>query len=151
MLVAGICQSCSSSKALERNSANTTKNTPALLPFVEQYINCLNERNTDCLMNLYDADYKSYSPILAPADLASFVRETVENLRKNNFEVAVKIKDIDQGDKIAYITMDWQLKSIGTPKDTDPFASVQRLDLWKLDKLNKWRILRTVIYNEKAF
>jgi hypothetical protein len=145
----------STAESGRRNSANKniaqSISTPDLLPAVQQHIDCLNDRNVDCLLSLYAEDYKSFSPILTPSDLAAFVRETVNNLRRNNFAIAARIKDIDQGSHFAYVAMDWQLKVKDETKANDPFANVQRIDLWKLDKQNKWRIFRTVIYNERAF
>lgn len=117
----------------------------------EQYVQYHNKRDVEGLLNLYHKDYRSLSPVHRPDDIRQFIQKNLTNLERNNFEIAARVKDLDVGTTQAFVNMDWQLKTKGTPKQTDPFANVQRLDIWKLDASNNWRIFRTIIYQESAF
>jgi len=139
-------------QACSQKKAKTSRlGTGDLKSSIEQFVNCHNTRDQTCLINLYHKNYESLSPINKPESLPDFIKETLQNLQKNNFEVAIQLKEIEAGINQAYVSMNWQLKAKGTPKEDDPFANVQRLDIWKKDAANNWRILRTIIYNEKAF
>jgi hypothetical protein len=139
-------QNCHSSKSLSKQNS-----TELLNERIEEYINCLNARNEQCLQQLYSKDYESLSPIHKPTNVNIFVQNTIQNLEKNNFIVAVKIREIQMSETLGYVTMNWQLKTKGTPSDDDPFANVQRIDIWKKDTTNNWVIFRTIIYDERTF
>lgn len=136
---------CKSTKPLQANQEIELRKN------VESFIAGFNNREKESLIDFFHKDYQSLSPINQPKNLAVFIENTLSNLEKNNFEVAIKIKEIDAGAQIAYVSMDWQLKTKGVAKAIDPYANVQRVDIWKKDTSNKWCIFRTIIYNEKAF
>ncbi len=118
---------------------------------IQNFVSCHNNRDLDCLLDLYHEDYASFSPINRPISISTFIKNNLANLDKNNFEVSIQIKEIETGESQAFIAMDWQLRTKGNPKADDPFANVQRLDIWKKDTSEKWRIYRTIIYSERTF
>jgi len=134
---------CSSKKGLQQQKSNQN-----LESSIKQFIHYHNSRDLNGLLNLYHQDYRSLSPVKQPENLQNFIQETLKNLEQNNFEVAVQLKEIEAGISQAFVSMNWQLKTKGTAKETDPFANVQRLDIWKLDSSDNWRIFRTIIYQE---
>ena len=132
-------------KSIQLHSAESLNNR------LKQFIHCHNTRDHDCLLNLYHKDYQSLSPINKPQSISVFIKNNLNNLEKNNFEVVIQIKEIGSGNSQAYVSMDWQLKTKGTPKADDPFANVQRLDIWKKTTDKQWVLFRTIIYNERRF
>lgn len=136
---------CKSTKPLQGNQQLELRKK------IDLFIHSFNNQDKKALLDIFHKDYQSFCPINKPDNISSFIESNLKNLVKNNFEIVVQIKEIESGLDQAFVSMNWQLKTRGAAKENDPFANVQRLDIWKLDSSNDWRLFRTVIYNEKAF
>lgn len=137
---------CSSGKNLSSKASNDL-----LKARINEYLHGLNSRDEIALRKMYSIDYESLSPVHKPQEINVFIKDLLTNLTKNNFEVIVQIKEIKASENLAFVTMNWQVKTIGEQNELDPFAKVQRLDIWQKNNSGDWFLFRTVIYNEKAF
>jgi len=114
---------------------------------INQFVSAINSRDKSILKKLIHPQYQGIAPIIKPQNVDRFSNDLIDNMEENDFEVQIKIKHIDMGAITAFSTMDWQIKS----KESNAlFVNVNRMDIWKKDN-NKWKLFRTLIYNEKAF
>lgn len=138
--------SCSSTKKL---SAQTE--VVAIRNSVEQLVHCYNKRDTDCLIQLFDPAYQSWSPVIQPENIPNFVRHSVRQFEKNDFEIKVQINEIEAGVQFAHVALRWTIFYKENRESKNPPVDVNRIDIWKKAAKRQWRLYRTVIYTEKRF
>ncbi|MFT5165247.1 MAG: hypothetical protein ACI8P3_000471, partial [Saprospiraceae bacterium] len=62
-------QTCNAAKGLQKQNSGVL-----LKERIQEYVNCLNDRNEACLQSLYSKDYQSLSPINKPEDINLFIK-----------------------------------------------------------------------------
>lgn len=137
--------SCSTSKKLVVASNSELRAT------VEKFVACYNNRDEQCLNELYDPAYQSLSPIISPEEINTFIKQSLENFEKNDFEIKVQIKEIETGSQLAHVALRWTIDTKNNSTSKNPYVDVDRIDIWRKKGTDQWRLFRTVIYQEQQF
>jgi len=144
LLLSIIC--CCACASVQTNQ----KNKPSLEASVRQMIECLNQRDAEGLSKLYAKDFEGIVPKTEGKDINQFVKTTIENFKKYNFQIEIKIHEIYQTKALGYVVMDWQLLTKKQDGTYTVEVASQRLDIWEYHK-KQWQLKRSLFYKENAF
>ncbi|MEL6923693.1 MAG: nuclear transport factor 2 family protein [Bacteroidota bacterium] len=118
---------------------------------VQRLLQCLNEKNTDCLLDLYADDFKSISPIMEIISKEELIARTVKGFTDNQYVAEMKVEEVQAGAQLAYVVMEYRLFEPGSKDDYQLLIQKKRIDIWRRNASGQWQLQRSAFYDPQVF
>ncbi|MEM1321953.1 MAG: nuclear transport factor 2 family protein [Bacteroidota bacterium] len=110
-----------------------------------QLVNCLNQRDYDCLFRLHADDFEGWSPAVRLEDKPVFIEKMVKNYREGNLLVKASIREVEAGAQQGYVYFDWTLSSLADGLET-MLLDQRCLQIWRQNRKGQWQLSRSLFY-----